>query len=254
MISFNGIDLSYSNMGLFDSERPWIHPTVTVGTFELIYVTEGQVHIREGEEVFHLKKGDLLLLEPDVEHGGTEVSPDRTSFYWLHYHCSDPVALGLPKFSVPDEVNTLRTFGELMHLQEAAPTVAELTLARFLLECGKKAEYGNKRVAEIAAYVRANSRYPLTVADVALRFGYSADHLSRLFKKEFGYDAKAAITKNRLEYVESKLLHSEFSIKEIANECGFEDENAFVKFFKYHTKTTPTMFRNKHFHVRMNSK
>lgn len=254
MISFDNIELSYSHMGLFDSERPWIHPTVTVSTYEIIYVTEGFVHIREGETVYHLKKGDMLLLEPNVEHGGTEVSPDRTSFYWLHYRCSAPDALHFPKCSVPDEVNALRTFGELIHLQQANPTVAELMLARFLLECGTKAEYGNKRVAEIAAYIRANSRYPLSVVDVAQRFGYSADHLSRMFKKEFGYDAKTAITKNRLEYVESKLLNSEFSIKEIAAECGFEDENAFVKFFKYHTKTTPTMFRNKYFHIVMNSK
>lgn len=254
MISFDGIELSLSNMGLFDSDRTWIHPTVTVSTYEIIYVVEGHVHIREGEAVYHLKKGEMLLLEPDVAHGGTEESLDRTSFYWLHYHCSDPAALAFPKLSVPDGVTALRTLAELMHLQQASPTVAELVLARFLLECGKQAEYGNKRVAEIAAYIRANSRFPLSVADVAHRYGYSADHLSRLFKKEFGYDAKTAITKNRLEYVESKLLNSEFSIKEIAAECGFEDENTFVKFFKYHTKTTPTMFRNKYFHVRMNSK
>lgn len=254
MISFDNIELSYSHMGLFDSDRPWIHPTVTVGSYEIIYVTEGFVHIREGETVYHLKKGDMLLLEPNIEHGGTEISPDRTSFYWLHYHCSAPEALNFPKCSVPDEVNAMRTFGELMHLQQANPTVAELVLGRFLLECGKKTEYGNKRVAEITAYIRANSRYPLSVVDVAQRFGYSADHLSRMFKKELGYDAKTAITKHRLEYVESKLLNSEFSIKEIAAECGFEDENAFVKFFKYHTKTTPSMFRNKYFHVRMNSK
>ncbi len=254
MVCFNGVELTYSHMGLFDSDRPWIHPTVTVNTYEIIYVTEGNVHIREGDTVYHLKKGDMLLLEPNVEHGGTEISPDRTSFYWLHYHCSDPTAFDFSKHFVPDEVSALRTFGELMHLQQAAPTVAELTLARFLLECDRKTEYGNKRVAEIAAYIRANSRYALSVVDVAQRFGYSADHLSRMFKKEFGYDAKAAITKNRLEYVESKLLNSEFSIKEIAAECGFEDENAFVKFFKYHTKTTPTMFRNKYFHIHMNSK
>lgn len=254
MINVNGIELSYSNMGLFDSDKEWIHPTVTVNTYEIIYVVEGVVNIREGEQQYELSKGEMLLLEPGVEHGGTKPSYGRTSFYWLHYHCSAPEKLGFPKRFTPDEVDALRTLGELMHLQQSDPVIAELTLARFLFECGKEAEYGNKKVREIAAYIRANSRFTLSVAEVAERYGYSPDHLSRMFKKEFGYDAKSAIVRNRLEYIESRLLNSEYSIKEIAAQCGFEDENAFVKFFKYHTKTTPTLFRNKFFHVHINSK
>lgn len=254
MISVNGTELTHSGMGLFDSDKDWIHPTVTVSTYEIIYVVEGEVHIREGEASYDLVKGDLLVLAPNVEHGGTRVSHGRTSFYWLHYRCSSPESLNLPKRFAPDEVDTLRTLGELMHLQQADPVLAELALARFLFECGKEAEYGNKKVREIAAYIRANSRFPLSVAEIAERYGYSPDHLSRMFKKEFGYDAKTAVVKNRLEYIESRLLNSEYSIKEIAAQCGFEDENSFVKFFKYHTKTTPTLFRNRFFHVHINSK
>ncbi|MBE6689897.1 MAG: helix-turn-helix domain-containing protein [Ruminococcaceae bacterium] len=254
MLKFNDVQLEYVNMGLFDSDKEWIHPTVTVNTYEIIYVVEGEIHIREGEQRYDLVKGDMLLLEPGIEHGGTAVSLGRTSFYWLHYHCTHHEALELPKRSAPDEVTALRTMNELMHLQQANPTVAELALARFLLECGRVAEYGNKRLAEIVEYIRANSREPLSVVDVAARYGYSADHLSRMFKKEFGYDAKTAIVKKRLEYIESRLLNSEYSIKEIAAQCGFEDENSFVKFFKYHTKTTPTLFRNRYFHVHLNSK
>ena len=254
MVTINGIELAYSNMGLFDSDREWIHPTVTVGTYEIIYVVDGEVHLREGDTVYDLVKGDMLLLEPGVEHGGTVPSYGRTSFYWLHYGCSLPQELRFPKRSAPDAIATLRTLRELMHLQQADPVIAELVLARFLMECGKETEYGNKRVAEIAEYIRANSRQSLSVVEVARRFGYSPDHLSRLFKKELGYDAKTAIVKNRLEYVESKLLHSSYSIKEIAAQCGFEDENTFVKFFKYHTGLTPTLFRNKHFYAHFNSK
>ena len=253
MVTVNDISIQYSHMGLFDSDNDWIHPTITVNSFEIIYVVEGKVHIREGERCFDLAKGDMLLLDPGVEHGGTRVSHGRTSFYWLHYTCNDPAAVSFPKKSVPDAVATLRTFGELMHLQQAAPELCELTLARFLLECGRETEYGDKRAYEIAAYIRANKRAALTVTDVAEHFGYSPDHLSRLIKREFGYDAKTAIVKSRLKYAESCLLNSAYTIKEIAALCGFEDENAFVKFYKYHTGKTPTMFRNQFFHVKINS-
>jgi AraC-like DNA-binding protein len=254
MITVNGIDLTYSNMGLFDSDKEWIHPTVTVDTYEIVYVVEGQVHIREGERRFDLSKGDLLVLEPGVEHGGTEPSYGRTSFYWMHYRCSAPEKLALPKQFAPDEVDTLRTLGELMHLQQASPVVAELSLARFLLECGREPERGNRRVSEICEFIRVNSARGVSVIEVAERFGYSADHLSRLLKKELGVDAKTAIVRYRMEYIESKLLNSDYSVKEIAAQSGFEDENAFVKFFKYHAGTTPSNFRNKYFHVHINNK
>ncbi len=253
MISINGTELKSSKMGLFECDNDWIHPTITTNTFEVIYVTEGEVHIREGEQVFDLVKGDMLLLEPHVEHGGSAVSHGRTSFYWLHYHCSDQTALALPKRCRPDAVETLRVLGELIHFQQADPVLYELTLARFLLACGREAVYGDKRAYEIAAFIRAESRRNVTVADLAERFGYSPDHLSRLMKREFGYDAKTAIVKGRLAYIESRLINSTQSIKEIAAMCGFEDENAFVKFYKYHTGKTPTMFRNRYFHTHINS-
>ena len=254
MITINGVQLCYSNMGRFDSQIEWIHPTVTIKTYEIIYVVEGEVHIREGAECFDLEKGEMLLLSPDVEHGGTEHSHGKTSFYWLHFSCSDLAAIGFPKRCKPNESATVRTLVELMHLQQASPVVAELSLARFLLECGREPERGNRRVSEICEFIRVNSARGVSVIEVAERFGYSADHLSRLLKKELGIDAKTAIVRYRMEYIESKLLNSDYSVKEIAAQCGFEDENAFVKFFKYHAKTTPSQFRNKYFHVHINNK
>ena len=254
MITVRDIQLTYSNMGRFDSEGDWIHPTVTVSTYEIIYVVEGEVHIREGADTYDLQKGEMLLLSPNVEHGGTHHSHGQTSFYWLHFSCSDIGAVGFPKRCKPNGAATSRTFVELMHLQQASPTVAQLAFARFLFECGREPERGNRRVSEICEYIRVSSGRSLSVIEVAERFGYSADHLSRLLKRELGADAKTAIVRYRMEYIESRLLNSDCSIKEIAAQCGFEDENAFVKFFKYHAGTTPSSFRNKYFHVHLNNK
>ena len=253
MLTIDGINLKFSNMGLFDSETKWIHPTVTVDSFELIYVTAGEVFLREENSEYHLKSGEMLLLEPNREHGGTAFSHGYTSFYWLHFYTDGIGLFPIPKQFTPSK-EIRRQLAELMHLQGTNHTLAELALARFLLELNPNLEHGSRRAYEITEFIRINAHRPLTVCDVANRFGYSPDHLSKILKREFGYDTKTVIVKKRLEYIESLLINTDYSIKEIAQQCGFDDENKFVKFFKYHTSLSPSQFRNRYFYVHMNSK
>lgn len=253
MLMIDDKNLSFSNMGLFDTEEPWIHPTVTIDSYELIYVTSGEVFLREEETEYHLRRGDMILLDRGREHGGYETSHGHTSFYWLHFYTDRIEAFGLSKrIALPDRAALI--FKEIMHQQGANRTLAELALAQFLITQATPAENGSRSAHEIVEYIRIHSHLPLTVGDVARKFGYSADHISRILRGEFGYDTKTAIVKMRLEYVESLLINTDAPIKRIALQCGFEDENKFVKFFKYHKRITPTQFRNRYFYVHMNSK
>lgn len=254
MLTIDGIDFSFSNMGLFDSETEWIHPTISVQTYEIIFVVEGEVNLFEDTENYSLTKGDMIILSPNTVHGGSKKSYGHTSFYWLHFTCSNIEKIFSQKLSRPLESETTRTFSEIMHYQSSSHDIAELTLAKFLLEQNRPHEQGNRIAHEIAEFIRANSQKALTVGDVGRRFGYNPDHVSRILKREFGQDTKTMITKKRLEYIESLLINSQFSIKDIASSCSFSDENTFVKFFKYHTGITPTAFRNKYYHLHINTR
>ena len=251
MINIDGQSLTFSNMGLFDSETKWIHPEITVDSYELIFVIEGSVYIAEGGKEYELFKGDMLLLSPFIPHKGYRESKGHTSFFWLHFYCSSSALLP-PKVSKPSSVCE-RTMREIMHYQYSDKRVAEVTFLKFLLERDKPSGAKNKIAYEVEEYIRINSHRALSVSTLAERFGYSPDHLSRLLSKEFGYDCKRAIIKKRLDFIESQLLNTDFSIKEVAEICGFEDENAFVKFYKYHTSSTPSQFRRRFFYTHMNT-
>ena len=254
MITVNDVTLSFCNMGLFDTQEEWIHPTLTVSTHELIFVVEGTVNIREGQTEYTLKKGDMLLLSPNVEHGGTAISTAHTAFYWIHFSTSDIQGFGVSKKSTPSPTKAERTMKDVMQCQmRNEPHVAELVLARFLFECSSAVERRGKTAYEIEEYIRANSQKSITVADIACRFGYAPDHVSRVLRAEFGRSAKEMIVEKRLAYIENQLLNTNDSIKSVAARCGFEDENAFVKFFKYHELVTPTEFRNEYFRIHMNT-
>ena len=254
MITVDNIKIDFSDMGLFDTKDVWSHPAVTVSTYEIIYVTDGYVHIAEGDREYHLCRGDMLLLEPNINHRGIKESVGKTGFYWLHFYMEGFDDMPIPKLSKPNEAETLSSMRELMHISAVSKRLSDIYLGKFIFELTEERKSGNTRAHEIDEYIRVNSSGNLTVKDVAEHFRLSADHVARLLKREFGYDTKTAIVKRRLLFIRSALINTDKSIKEVAEECGFEDENTFVKFFKYQEKTTPTAFRNKFFYIKTNNK
>ena len=83
MINFDGTQMQFSHMGYFNSEKPWIHPKRISNTYEIIFVTDGQVFMREEDKDYTLNKGDLLILNPNLSHEGFKESAN-VKFYWLH--------------------------------------------------------------------------------------------------------------------------------------------------------------------------
>lgn len=255
MIKIDNAFFTLSNCGLFTSNGIWIHPTVIIDSYELIFVTEGEVHIQEGGQEFHLTKGDMLYLAPGINHGGVLESESKTQFYWLHFYTDNADKFLSRKLYSPQINLTERVFNEVIHYQKSGlHSLAELIITRFLLENLNEKERKNKIAYQIEEYVRMTSHRNLSVSDLANRFGYTSDYISKLIRSEFGMSAKELISENRIKYIESQLINTNLSIKELSFNCGFQDENLFVKFFKYHTGKTPTDLRNEFFRSHMNEK
>ena len=252
MVTVNDFSLTYDYSGIFDTVKPWIHGSFTLPTHELIYVIEGKVKIREGSTEYDLVKGDFIVLSPDIEHVGYEKSTGHTSFFWLHFFSDTTEKISLPKTgrAGPDAEKTLR---EINHLAHVDTRLAELSLAAFLIGLSSDFEQsGNKLAHETDEYIRINSDVKLTAAAVAAEFGFSTDYLSRVYRREFGINLKAGICRHRLARAENLLRNTNFGIKEVAELCGFDDENGFVKFFGYHSGVTPTAYRNEFYKIHMN--
>ncbi len=249
----NTLNIKFSNMGLFKTDSPWTHPHTKISTYELIFVTSGKVMLYEGAREFTLNVGDMILLKPDTLHGGFKESSGLTSFYWLHFHTDSIEGWSIPKTATLSE-GAEKDLREIMHYSQTNQNIAEVLLAKFLLELSDKRDYKNKTAFEIREYIRINANISLTVSNVAGHFGYSEDYVSRLMRDEFGNNLKTEIIRQRLSFIESLLINTDDSIKKIAEKCSFSDENTFVKFFKYHEKTTPTKFRQKIYRVHMNNK
>jgi len=81
------------------------------------------------------------------------------------------------------------------------------------------------------------------VADYAPLLNKTAGYLNEVVKQQSGKTAIEHIHERILLEAKRKLLHTEFSIKEIAYDLGFEDVAYFTRFFKRLTQQTPAAFR-----------
>ncbi len=256
------VELSYVSSGLFSTEQKWIHPRRNIDSYELIYVTAGDVYIEEDGHEYHAGKGDTLLLVPGVEHMGGRMSDGHTEFYWLHFLTDDISFFGVDKVIHTDgDYIILNLFRELLHIantENMAEFAPSLVCGNILAQLGTLGKAGETSAtsaySKIVEWVRMNIRQDMKVQDVARVFGYNKTYISRLFKKYSHMTLKEYINRERMKCAKELLLSTDSGIRSIALELGFGDENLFVKFFKYHENMSPTRYRNMYFNTHMNNK
>jgi len=250
-------DISFNGMGLFATSEEWIHPARIEETYELIYVINGTVKIREGENYLFLKKGDLVLLTANTLHEGFEPSDDNPSFYWLHFYSEK---LDLPQPFVTSTFRNGYIFKEMNHfdnlincpehiLDSYTAYIVSTLIMEKLTSSGK-----NKLADEIYEWTRVNARAGLTVNAVAEHFGYNPEHISRIMRKSYSKSLKSIIDIFIINRAKELLNNTNMYVSEIAEVLGFGDHTAFIAFFKYHEKTTPTRYRNMYSKTHMNKK
>ena len=255
-------NVSFCYAGLFQSGGQWIHPQKTERTYEIIYVTEGEVYMceegPEGPRQIHAKAGELFLLMPQLLHYGTKVTCG-VSFYWLHFSLETGELPFKSRFF--KKVDSGYLFKELLHCNNL-PIVPEYLVNSVLLhilselcraseeECGRF----DGRAEKIYEWIRIHVDARLTVQDISRHFGYSCDHISRICKRNFGMNAKALINRFLTAKAKSALANTDKYVKEIGAELGFSSDKAFIAYFKYHEGCFPSEFRNRYGKIHMNSR
>jgi YesN/AraC family two-component response regulator len=255
MIKFNDINLHFSNMGLFKTTSDWIHPTRIIDSYEIIYVLSGSFDIMENNVSYHLEPNSLLFLDPHIQHRGVKMSTQPINFFWVHFYCDNFHSLGLKKiYSNQALKNEMYIFRELMSAQqEKQSLLCDLKLAELLLRLTTLSAQPKQIVCEIMEYIRVNSSENLSASKTSQYFGFTPEYCNKLFKDSLGITLSSYINKHKVRYIKSLLLNTTLSIKEIAVSCSFEDQNLFVKFFKYQTGVSPTEYRNTHIGIHLNN-
>ncbi len=88
-------------------------------------------------------------------------------------------------------------------------------------------------------YMEQNYREKITVEELAVRSGYSASHFARVFTKVYDTSPIQYVNQIRIMHAKNLLRTGQYTIAEIAQECGFSNVYYFSRCFKQITGTTP---------------
>lgn len=70
-------------IGYVSYTTPWIHFQRNTDEYVLYIIKNGDLHLRENKVNYHLKRGDMLLLEPGLDLVGTKKA--TCDYYYFHF-------------------------------------------------------------------------------------------------------------------------------------------------------------------------
>jgi len=284
--------IEFISSGQFVSEVPWTHSRRSIDSFEMIIGVHKTLPIAQDGVDYEVHPGNVLLLLPELVHEGNGECEAGMSFFWFHFRPQDEYELidaqtmerevtelkmpdafkersdiYIPLFSSPqgiERVNIL--FRQLQHVVNAnyyTLQSAHYLVTSLLIELSEQTvtdlfltrqkSRGDRTIAEMIEWVRIHALENIAVSDVADKFAYNRDYLSRVFKLRTGINLQEYIHLIKIAKAKDMLSRSRKSIKEIAQAVGVDDEKYFMRLFKKYENMTPTEYRTAFYKTHMNN-
>lgn len=254
-------NIHFIHGGKFISRGKWKHPERTIENTEIIIVTKGTVHIALDEREYTLTPGDVLRISPGVHHGGTRISDNDVSFYWLHLCGAEDGELP-PEYFHPENIAQAELIArQLLHYastegypRECVDYLIRLLIIELNAEDLRASASNHRLFSAVKEWVRINCDLPIKVADVARQFNYNEDYLNRVFKMFYPDGLKAYIDAMKMQRIKNDLINESMSLADIAARYSFGDYKYFLKYFKYHEGISPTKYRQAFYNLHTNNK
>ena len=227
--------------------------------YGIIYCIEGCAKYRfsSGESCI-LNEGDVILLLPSASYSIITENEFKhyTINFEIHRKSSD-----IKFFSKPYYL--LRTENAKLYYHIFKKAVSEWTSKKSCYEMRAVAclyelfsalfpeilekEYNTTshlRLKPAREYIEQNYNSAFTLDMLANLTNMSITNFRREWLKMYGLSAFQYRDRIRLSYAKDYLSSGYYTVTEVAEKCGFEDTNYFIRFFKKHTGTTPGRFDN----------
>jgi len=97
-----------------------------------------------------------------------------------------------------------------------------------------------------AAYLAANINRQVTVSELSEKFHASQTCLQNAFKGVYGVPVRSYNRILKMQSAALKLIHTDFTVLAIANECGYDNASKFASAFRKVMGESPAEYRKVH--------
>lgn len=230
----------------------WMHRKRFLDLSELLYVTEGELHLIIGRKEVTLRAGDIYIIRRYSAVSGSRPSKGSCRFYTVDFTCTigkydnmyDKIIHIPPRRSDAETLfENIALFGTGKCSDDYISDSSFALLLELLYSSSKSSEE-HEKIRGILAYIDENISHHLTVGQIGRHFHYSGDYISRMFRQQLGITIKQYLTEKKLSVSKRLLTTSDISVKQVGASVGFSEQDLFEKFFRYHTGTTPKKYRS----------
>ncbi len=145
-----------------------------------------------------------------------------------------------------------RVFQEMISPSPVTPIVAKSCILQIIYQLYRDQRNSTRpcphysRLRKVLKFIDENLDSDLNLQILAEHLSMSPFYFHKVFTAEMGTTPNKHITKQRIEKAKRLLASSDYSISEIALQCGFKSASYFGHVFKKSTGTSPSTFRQRY--------
>ncbi|MBR3895313.1 MAG: helix-turn-helix transcriptional regulator [Clostridia bacterium] len=203
----------------------------------LILMRDGVLRFREDGELVELGAGEYYVQRHGLFQEGVPLEKPPSYFY-IEFQGAYSEAENLPlrgRFQGDSLEPLLSSFEELFKSHPGNPFLLNAYMNRVFSElwAGSPRRDAQEHVTRLIRNdLRARFAEQIRLEEIARRFGYDKDYLTRVFKKQYGITPHQYQIQIRMEHAQWLLDHTSLSVKEIAYSVGYQDFSAFYRSFR----------------------
>ncbi len=257
----SNLDLEIINVGIARDFFNWRRFGLTAEPFFRLYLpVKGAFTMEYSFGSFEVSPGSLYLFPPWIPCRFVSIKP--CSHYWIHF-VSEQLRL-LPSASRPQEIKLDNTaclrfrndFRKLLKLSMEDLDISRCIEVRMQMEAmikpfmaliqqdASSEAVHAMELKPVLDYIENNFTRQIRIEELSDLAGLSRVEFSKRFHAAFGLPPKQYISARRISHAKNLLLETNLTVKEIAFQCGYDNEYFFSRIFKEYAMSSPRKFRN----------
>lgn len=231
------------------------------GQHILLYCINGKGNVFLKDKEYELRPNTYLIIPKNIPHHYKSSITDPWSIYWVHfagsigdviferYNTNNSVVGAVP-FN-EKRIETFDLIFDLLEnrLDEKSQEIVNIKLLDFLgsfiyLNEIDPAYHQIEPIDQSISFMKKNLNISLSAEELAKQQNLSPTHYARLFKAKTGSSPLQYFNQLKVQKSCQYLYFSDYSVKEICNELGFDDPFYFSRLFKKFMGISPSHYKN----------